>query len=471
MKKIYTLFALAATMTATAAVVRPNMPDFKTIETATFNSQVEKMDKAVAPNADNGMKKAPATPNLNGIYEYAYYKPLASNAGWAYVAMQLEKVSETEVNVYGFCYDFPVKATYDASEMSLTFTQQEIVPAQMLTADALNFYPIKYDLEPRDDGNTYLVNPQIYPVKLYYLPNGVATTSGGTMLVGGWCTADTDENMYTFSVNTQANYDDGNNSGYVFSWQRYPMLFNLDEVYPKAPSFTYDASEWTYIGESEFKDGWIAPLITGYFGYSVTDWKVKTMRNNANPKEYLLMNVYGQGCDATILSINSTPNMEGYIYLDATNPDCVIVRPNIMSGFSSEDLMDTTADFLLTSKTAIAYALEDEDIQDLIDDAADFGDELPNLSEGVITVPDCLYQAMGVDLKDGGYWVNADKETIEMRAVITLPDEAGVEGVIVDNNNAPVRYYNLQGMEVRDAEAGQVVIVKQGGKSYKTIVR
>lgn len=57
-----------------------------------------------------------------------------------------------------------------------------------------------------------------------------------------------------------------------------------------------------------------------------------------------------------------------------------------------------------------------------------------------------------------------------MNSKITLPS-AGVEGVISDSENVAKRYFNLQGVEIANPEAGQVVIVKEGNKASKTIVR
>ncbi len=51
----------------------------------------------------------------------------------------------------------------------------------------------------------------------------------------------------------------------------------------------------------------------------------------------------------------------------------------------------------------------------------------------------------------------------------------GVEEIIADaaanNENAPVEYYNLQGMKINNPAAGQIVIRRQGNKSAKMIVR
>ncbi|MDE5644113.1 MAG: hypothetical protein K2I45_00525, partial [Muribaculaceae bacterium] len=46
---------------------------------------------------------------------------------------------------------------------------------------------------------------------------------------------------------------------------------------------------------------------------------------------------------------------------------------------------------------------------------------------------------------------------------------AGVDGIINDADAAAKRYFNLQGVEIANPEAGQVVIVKEGNKATKAI--
>ena len=52
-----------------------------------------------------------------------------------------------------------------------------------------------------------------------------------------------------------------------------------------------------------------------------------------------------------------------------------------------------------------------------------------------------------------------------------VPNEAGVNDITVDNENAPVEYYNLRGIRVNQPAAGSIVIKKQGTSISKMIVR
>lgn len=60
----------------------------------------------------------------------------------------------------------------------------------------------------------------------------------------------------------------------------------------------------------------------------------------------------------------------------------------------------------------------------------------------------------------------------EMVSQIQLPEGAvvGVEGIVNDADvNAPVRYFNLQGVEVAAPAKGEVVVKKQGSKATKVV--
>lgn len=48
---------------------------------------------------------------------------------------------------------------------------------------------------------------------------------------------------------------------------------------------------------------------------------------------------------------------------------------------------------------------------------------------------------------------------------------AGVQSITVDNENAPVQYFNMQGMRISNPMPGQMVIKRQGDKATKLIIK
>jgi len=59
--------------------------------------------------------------------------------------------------------------------------------------------------------------------------------------------------------------------------------------------------------------------------------------------------------------------------------------------------------------------------------------------------------------------------TLQLPASYVRP--SAINDIEIDNSNAPVRYFNLQGVEVANPEAGQLVIKVQGTKAVKEIVK
>ncbi len=74
-----------------------------------------------------------------------------------------------------------------------------------------------------------------------------------------------------------------------------------------------------------------------------------------------------------------------------------------------------------------------------------------------------------------GQWTKMEStNSVVIGAVIPKIKEGGssaIENVIDNDDNAPVEYYNLQGVRINEPAAGQVVIRRQGSKVSKVVVR
>ncbi|MDE5989931.1 MAG: hypothetical protein K2H17_11115 [Duncaniella sp.] len=75
-----------------------------------------------------------------------------------------------------------------------------------------------------------------------------------------------------------------------------------------------------------------------------------------------------------------------------------------------------------------------------------------------------------------GSWVAASSSKGYFNLVTTIPasaDQSGIDSIVTDtvDENAPVEYYNLQGLRINEPAAGQIVIRRQGSKVSKILVR
>lgn len=69
----------------------------------------------------------------------------------------------------------------------------------------------------------------------------------------------------------------------------------------------------------------------------------------------------------------------------------------------------------------------------------------------------------------GNLEVYNDKKEISSGKIVSYTKESGVEDVIANDSNAPVKYYNLQGVEVANPQSGLYIRV-QGDKATKVIL-
>lgn len=100
------------------------------------------------------------------------------------------------------------------------------------------------------------------------------------------------------------------------------------------------------------------------------------------------------------------------------------------------------------------------DVQNSSDNFAAKGSYAENGDAKTISYPDLsLMLGNGQEL---GY----AKDT-----TITFGGTGAINDVAVDNNNAPVEYFNLQGVRVNEPVAGQIVIRRQGNEVSKLLVK
>lgn len=456
MKKVYTLMAAAAASLSMLAA--PTQPVQKNnAEKATAGNATVAKEFTVREHSD--MMKAPATPDLNNYMAYTYRGRSSADGGDNFCAIEMQQLSDTEVMIYGLFYNYGVKATYNPSAQTLTIANgQEIVAADDWNGEPLICYVIQIDAATGAE-------TQINSVTFTYAPNGVQFSDGSVDYVGGWYPP---SSLIEFEFNTPSTV--GTGSGYKYGWHYQNFFYPLGDLYPEAGAFTFDASEWTNVGNSKFFDGWF-----GGAGEEQTEADLRdvvTYRNNAEPGVYLLMNPFGPGSLAATYGYNETPNKQGYIIVDASDPDCVLVRPNVLSGLSCEYLFETGVTLEVTSYEGIQYYFDEYSKEEIKEEAELWGDELSTMTEdGLITIPRCRFGYVPY-LEDENYWIvgGGDNTPIEMRTTIQLPAGAlGVNGVISDTENAPARYFNLQGVEIANPAAGEFVIVKQGKTAKKVV--
>ncbi len=248
----------------------------------------------------------------------------------------------------------------------------------------------------------------------------------------------------------------------------YGPLLGYENIMTNIPVAEIDMNEWNIIGDAEYSDGWIAPLY--YEKPGEVFYSVKVAQNKKDYNKVLLIDPYGANSPFAGVNLNKTA--PGYIEMDKANPDVVVCTPRLYSGYTD----NKNGNYYNYNTEGYLYYLNglsfDTILERLIANDAESSWYDPTTK--TIYIYNCIFGTESD--KTGTYtWIDGNQQPVVMESVIKLPSNwddsgAGVEGITVDEN-APVKYFNLQGVEVANPEAGQLVIKKQGSKAEKMIVR
>lgn len=451
-----------AASTVIAAPVQKAHKSFKAPSIKSIEQLAPVTDSKLTLTDDaSSIRKAGATPDLNNFFTYQ----AASAASGDYITTQMEfRQNGNQVTAFGIFDLFGFTGTYNASQQSITFKESVVIPANEWVEysgenEDLVMYPCKFIFDAA--GKSQLV--RLEEITLYYTPDGITSPDGTRM--GGWFTEDPYE-VFVFSM-----------PSIIDAGSAYDAMFNnyiipLSYQFPLAPAFTFNENEWTSVGNSSLTEGWFSILFTD----DEVTYDVETYQKNDNPYAFLLKNPYGK--NTPFANLNETPDAEGYIYLLIASPKCAVARPNISSGFSYYDVIGSSTSITATTFAGVDWYINEIDIEDIIADAEEWGDELSTYDPetGLISLNDCGFQVVNY-FDEADVWSMRDTSTGEtvrpqLKSKVQLPEAAvvGVKGIKNDVDVlAPTRYFNLQGFEVKNPKAGQILIVKQGKNAKKVI--
>lgn len=166
--------------------------------------------------------------------------------------------------------------------------------------------------------------------------------------------------------------------------------------------------------------------------------------------------------------------MEGEAGDEDVSGECYVlpVEYNIGNGYAAYGVVDCGGAIIniVDGKDATCYpnvalyyagsAIYWGDAQNSSDNFAAAGSFAENGDTKTITYDDLSWLlGNGQEL---GYFKNT---------TITFGGTGAIKDVAVDNNNAPVEYFNLQGVRVNEPVAGQIVIRRQGNEVSKLLVK
>lgn len=236
---------------------------------------------------------------------------------------------------------------------------------------------------------------------------------------------------------------------------------------------SFGATTWIDLGEAELMDGWLLPGL-GINQNNPKNWYKVPVQKDSEKPVYRLVDPYHIGPAAQYNECEEP----GYIVLDATDPEHVIVNPDkVSAGFANESM--EIGEFYCYNMLGFACAyFKEYTPQEIIEKVGDgypyttFKDNVFVLSY-IMEDNQRLYDAnYGNEYNPSGgfhWWVSPNSSVSkDMNCRIVLPAESGVSYVEDDNRNCKAEYYDLNGVRVDNPESG-LYLRRQGTKVTKIL--
>lgn len=474
MKKFYTI-ALAALFTLSAAAVTPQITpevkgpkELKTLPVSNINKprKLNVLSMQKVANLDGSQLSTKDTYTLEGTYtmtigdylaDYDIYDITVTLTMFENNIIDIEEVS-TDV----FMTDIP--GIYDNATGMIYFIPLELKPVEaQVGLQKITLYPKLIPFEYNwDTGN---LDEQEMLGAMFNSSTGQIRFPEDTGFAWpGFEKADYSGEPYGYfgAFDVLALSQKGNGGGTV-------------NPNPNPTDDEEEADQWTTVGIATMTEAYATPIFsTGGVRLNPDEhpFDVTLQRNNKNPNIYRVWKPF-TSASYHLLGQNSS-KFQGQMVFDLTDRDHVIVKPGYAAGLNvgqgemycfgmlGWQIHGFGSDYdpALHFDAIIAFMKEKNQAFDTY-----------NTQTGVLTINASVFDIEPA-CENPYTWQNNPYET----STITFPEDvnaaiAGVESAVIDIDNAPVEYFNLQGVRVDNPTAGQLVIKKQGTNVSKQIVR
>lgn len=288
----------------------------------------------------------------------------------------------------------------------------------------------------------------------------------------------------------------------------YVMLNTANIVFEPAPYNTPVESEYVPRGIGEYVDPFFAPA----FGSSQTapvnkkaeiftkleDGSIKVAVKNPYkdvPGTVKLQNGTTKDVESFWKEVGFLEgNGEGWLVFQVFNGDKFKAYPNataclqmvfcgaVSDDSEAQDGSELSEYYPFNLEGAVLYESGEDELLNTLQRFESSGLTYSALEGNVISIRNTYFGV--TEQPTGGYWWGHYEtpgdpaswvEATRIVGTVTLPDGwnefSGIESVAGDDVNAPVKYYNLQGIELAAPVKGQLTIKKQGNKTVKFIAK
>lgn len=406
-----------------------------------------KIEKSISSNKMNKPAKAPTMADIEGQYEWVAMGATTNsyldlNNGDVTMFINDEKPNELIVYGINVLNEISIAAEVDLAKGTVSFPTRQYITTQ----DGIDFYFLHLEWNAAGNGFQNPNSPLVGTIDTSY--SSLAITFDPNDLIAIWA-------------------EDLEIGGYVAQY------FNSMQKRPEK----LDSTDWNDGGTATVSELWLQFLVEYGTDQVIGQWQVPYQVNKSNPNLIRLVDPYGQNTPYANYNISQA---EGSIVFDITDPEAVGViwlSEVPFYTYTDENGNEGTLDALIGNYSGfmgsdgayypgneVGFALFEgfsyDDIKTDITNAGTF-------NGNTITITDPNWN-MSFYLE---YLGTAFQSKGDLGTPTIVLDNTGVESIYGNDLNAPVKYYNIQGMEIQNPAKGQIVIKKQGNTTSKFIAR
>lgn len=450
MRKLYSILALAATLTATAAT--PQLQTGISIKKQQ-SSLLEINNMQPAKAALSGMQKIAREneedePDYNIEGAYLMYIGdwfLKSSTGTLQtVEGYITDNGDGTVTITN--EDFfvnPVTAAYDAETYTVTFNEVKLGKTDV---GGTSYY-IKFA--------TGIVNQEAGEDEDAFVQQSITATYNPELKTLEF----PDNNFFMWGAYLRSTYSDISLAGYLSLFE--VVGFEKGQL---PPIDEEQAGQWVGVGNATFVDAWVTTVFRYNDGTPVDPtelpFEVELQQNVDNENLYRLWAPY-HAPGFELADLNTSTYM-GQIVFDITDPQHVIVKPGYPAGANIGQGEMYNFGLLGWQIWGYGGSVDEETLQGIYDFMEQNGQAFDTYEDGVLTVNRSVFD-LDKKCSSAYTWQNAATYV----STITFPTNVGISNV--ETSDAPAVYYNLQGTRVANPEG--MVIRIQNGKATKMLVK
>lgn len=246
--------------------------------------------------------------------------------------------------------------------------------------------------------------------------------------------------------------------------ERYLNIYDLIVAErPEEEAFDEEQEgQWESVGTATFEDGWVFPAIKEWGAEHPME--VELQRNVEDANIYRLWRPYWNE-DSPLFEKNKS-QYEGQIVFDISDPDHVIFPPGMPAGFKDNSIGEFFVSNWLGWYMNYYQISKEEAIEKLKNGTHGVFD---TFKDGVVSIgSSSIIWDVNSECRYGYSWTSM----VQAAKIIFNDDIDSLPVIVPDCNDTDApEYYNMQGVRVQDADAGQLLIKKSGNTVKKIIVK